>query len=439
MKIIIGNHIEHSILKMSSDDRIFSHRAIWFAEDGDVIILPDEPNIDYLKYVTSLTGVNFESLQVFVPPNNRYNGKHFDPYSLTDDKFIDKLTFNFEKVKYIFPLWPSPAIARFAEKLNLEDRLIGIDFISQNGVELVNNKAYFRVFATTAGIPIARGEVCHVIEDAHIALKSLLKKKGAVMVKQAHNGAGVGNELVINDFNLDTNHVGARNLYRLSSEEKTIENYLNKRWDWASVQGKRPVVIEEYIPNSQTIYAEFFSDDSGVHNTGSGRLGYTNQRLVQEIAPLRGIPEKSLSQLLTYGKKLAYFYNQIGYRGYLSADALIDESGKVIFTEMNARVGGSLHIYDSIAKRVVKTSDYPERTVAQYHSPSHWDPVNFQAFISTIEKLGIKYDPVERKGVLLSLPIIPEVGKFASFCIVYENVDEEKNITTNLKVVSVPN
>ncbi|WP_339843553.1 hypothetical protein MKY42_17345 [Paenibacillus sp. FSL W7-1088] len=426
MKIIIGNHIEHSILKLSNDDRIFSQRVIWFAEDGDLIILPSKPDMQFLQHVTSLTGVDANSLKFFVTSNNKSNEKHFDPQALYEEQFINSIRKEINNVTQVLPMWPSPAIAHFVEKLSLSDKLQGASFFLQNGVELVNNKAYFRVFATAAGAPIADGRVCHSIEEAELAIRNLLSINDAVMIKQAHNGAGAGNELLIRDKSLGVGHVGAVHMHVLSTANDPIKSYLDSRWNWASANGKRPVIIEEFIPDAKTIYAEFFANDEGVYFTGSGRLGYTNQRLVTEIAPLRGISKEVETKLTTYGESLAKFYQSIGYRGYLSADAVIEKDDNIVFTEVNSRVGGSLHVYDSIANKVVKAKEEPERTVVQYHSPLNWTPVAFETFHQFLEDNNLLYDSSKRKGILISLPILLEVGGYVSFCIVYENEQEEK-------------
>lgn len=434
MKMIIGNHIEETITKLNRDDRIFPQRVLWFAEEGDIIVMLTEPDPDYLQYVTSLTGVDPFTLKFYVVPEGRYGGIHFDPYSLMDEEFLQRLSEDLRDVKIteILPMWPSPAVARFADALGLSDRLLGADFFSQNGVELVNNKAYFRAFATAANIPIAPGEVCQVRQDAEYAIRRLITATGAVLVKQAHNGAGAGNELVIQSPDLEIDHVGAMHVHYLGTGAEAVEDYLKQRWDWASAQGRYPVVIEVFKPRSETIYAEFYADESGVRHTQAGRLGYTSQRLVEERAPLRGVSDEVQAKLICYGERVAHLYHTIGYRGYLSADALVNEDEDLIFTEMNARIGGSLHIYDSIAGRVVKATQEPQRTVVQYHSPKHWKPVDFKGFLTALEKIGCKYDPEHRKGVLVSLPILPEVGSFVSFCIVYGTEHEEQEMYSAL-------
>lgn len=429
MKLIIANHVDHLITKLSKDDRIFSQRVFWFAKNHDIIILHCEPDKSYLEYVTSLTGVNPNTLKIFVPQKNKYNGRHFDLDGLSDNYFMEQVSKYVEEVESIMALWVSPPIVNFVRRLGIADKLQGAEFFSQNGSELVNNKAYFRVFASTANIPISQGEVCYSPEDALQTIIEKLKKSNAVMIKQVHSGAGVGNELLIKDSDLKIDHVGAMQVYYLkSSSPDEINKYISERWEWASCQGKRAVVIEDFIEDSDTIYAEFFAEDSGVRHTGSGRLGYTQRRLVEEIAPLRNIPNEIERNLITYGERLAKLYHLIGYRGYMSADAVVNKNGDLVFTEMNARISGSLHIYDSIAQRVVNANIQPKRTVIQFHSPIHWKPVNFSYFKSLLIEKSIAYDPVERKGVIISFPVITDIGGYISFCIVYENEQEVTKI-----------
>ncbi|MCO7126033.1 hypothetical protein NIE88_09620 [Sporolactobacillus shoreicorticis] len=432
MRIIIGNQTEDTLQNMNSDDRIFSQRVIWFAKDDDVIILSDKPDITFLKYATSLTGTDLRTLKFLIPPQERFSGKHFDQYSLTDKNFISEVLGCINEVTEIIPMWPSPAISHFAKEIGLLNAFKGAQFFSQYGVELVNNKAYFRALSASANIPIALGEVCHDIVEAKYALRRLLKVTDAVIIKQVHNGAGVGNELIIKNSASKLDDIGAKYVYYLKPENNAINKYLTQRWNWASFNERHPVVIEKFQTGCQTIYAEFYATDSGICHTQTGRLGYQNHRLVEEIVPLDGIPKIDREKLIDYGSQLAKLYQSIGYRGYLSADALIDKNGNITFTEMNARIGGSLHIYNSIGKRVVKYTQDPKRAIAQYHAPLNWRSLNFDTFLTNLEKLGYLYDPNIRKGVIIPFPILPEVGGFVSFCIVYQTEEERNEIYEKL-------
>ncbi|MGH8938353.1 MAG: hypothetical protein ACRDV2_03280, partial [Actinomycetes bacterium] len=88
----------------------------------------------------------------------------------------------------------------------------------------------------------------------------------------AHNGAGVGNQLVLRDASLASDHVGARHLHQLDNDDpEAIEAYWTQRWDWASVQSRFPVVIEEFTPHTMSVYSEHYATDDGTQPTEMGR------------------------------------------------------------------------------------------------------------------------------------------------------------------------
>lgn len=76
--------------------------------------------------------------------------------------------------------------------------------------------------------------------------------------------------------------------------------------------------------------------------------------------------------MVSEGLRLAEFYQYLGYRGYLSTDALYDKCENIWFTEVNARIGGSPHIYDGIAKRVVQADETPRRIITQFLFNPDW-------------------------------------------------------------------
>jgi hypothetical protein len=43
-------------------------RLLWFAEPGDVVVLPFQPRAEYLAYITSLIDADPDSITVLVPP-----------------------------------------------------------------------------------------------------------------------------------------------------------------------------------------------------------------------------------------------------------------------------------------------------------------------------------------------------------------------------------
>lgn len=426
MRILIGNHIDPAI-RDRGDLRAWTQRVIWFAREGDLVVLSDTPDPRFLAYATSFTGVDPASLHILIPPVGAFGGQLLDPESLTGEEFVravrDVLSEGgLGQVEEIFALWPSAHVARFATALGVEDRFAGTEFFAQGGGELGNNKATFRALAAGAGVPIPTGAVCRSEREAVVATAALLEKSGAVMVKQAHNGAGVGNQLLLRDVSLASDHVGARHIHQLDGDgREAIEAYWRQRWDWASAQNRFSVVIEEFAPEAVSVYSEHYVADDETRPTEMGTLLYVGRRLSHQIVPLRDVDETIRAQLLAGGTRLAEAYRTLGYRGHLSADAVVTTGGRVIFTEVNAQVSGSLHIYQVIAHRIVETDVAPQRSVVEYHVPPTWAVPDFDAFLTAVDELGCDYDPATRTGVIVSMPVIPlEINRAQFvFCIAY--------------------
>jgi hypothetical protein len=439
MRILIGNHIDPSI-RDRGDLRAWTQRIFWFARDGDVVVLSDEPDRRFLTYVASLTGVDPSSLRVLIPDAGRHGGRLMDPESLTSTEFLDRVRDalgepGLGQVEEVFALWPSAHVSRFCAALGIEGRFAGAAFFAQGGGELGNNKATFRAVAAAAGVPIPAGAVCRSEREAVAATLALLDSAGAVMVKQAHNGAGVGNQLLLRDADLASDHVGARHLHQLDDAGRVaIEGYWRERWEWASARDRFPVVVEQFAPDAVSVYSEHYAADEGTRPTEMGTLLYVGRRLSHQIVPLRAVDDGVRAQLLAGGERLAQAYRALGYRGYLSADAIVTTEGQVVFTEVNAQVSGSLHIYQVIAHQIVDTSAAPQRSVVEYHVPPTWAVPDFDAFLAALDELGCDYDPATRTGVIVSMPVIPLQVNRAQFvfCIAYATVADRQAVFDRL-------
>ena len=435
VNIIIGNHIDPAI-RDRGDLRAWTQRVLWFAGDGDAVVLCCAPDPAFLAYVTSLTGTDPATLTFLIPPPGCHGGGLIDPQALASAEFAVQVrnhlgASRLGEVEEVFALWPSASVAALAARLGISGRLPGAGFLAQGGGELCNSKATFRALAAATGVPVPDGTVCRSPREASAATGELLAAAGAVVVKQAHNGAGVGNQIVTRDPALAPGHVGARHLWQLAGDgQGAIEDYWAARWDWASAQGRFPVVIEEAVPHVVSAYSEHHAAGTGTRPTGTGTLHYAGRKLARQAVPPRGPALMARAQLLDGGTRLAEAYQALGYRGYLSADAVITPDGRAVFTEVNAQVSGSLHIYQVIDGHIVNTSTAPERTVAEYHSPASWPVSSLAGFLDAVGRLGCGWDPAARTGVIVSMPLIPGPDGIARFlfCIASDGGDSERDI-----------
>lgn len=429
MRILIGNHIDPSI-RERHDMRAWTQRLLWFARPGDLLVLCCEPDAEFVEYALAHTGVKREELTWLPAPAGAWGDRLLDPSSLTEPAFVEQLRAELGPagagaVREVFALWPSAAVTRLAEALGVAERFPGAAFFGQGGGEIGNNKANFRALAAAAGVPILPGRVCRSLAEATDATGALLKDSAsrAVVVKQVHNGAGVGNQLLVCERDMAVDHVGARHLHHLAPGPTGIDAYWAERWAWASGEGRWPVVIEEFAPGADAVYSEHYAADAGTRATEMGRLLYAGRRLSHQVVPLDGVTEPVQAALLNGGARLAEAYWAFGYRGHLSADALILPDKTVVFTEVNAQVSGSLHIYQSIAHSIVDVTAAPLRQVAEYHVPPTWAVSSFAAFLTALDELGLAYDPTTRTGVIVSMPAIPlapgESVQFV-FCLAYD-------------------
>lgn len=430
MRILIANHIDASLL-LQADQRAFVQRILWFAQDHDLVILPAPLDEGFLSYVADLTGVDARTIKIHVTPAGRFEHRLFDPETLTDEAFLTAVAADAVGVTEIFPLWPSAHVAEFSARLGLSNVFPGASFFAQQGDELANNKSNFRAFAAATGTPINEGSVCRTKEHAESVLRGLLRK-GAVMVKQAHNHAGNGNEVVMLEDE-PIGHAGTIGSKRLVTADDA-RKYIEERWDWASANNCFPVAIERFQPGSRTIYAEFRATDNGVSFSATGSLGYKNGKLVEETIPLRGVNANVLAQLVHYGSRLAHVYQSFGYRGCLSADAIVDRAGSLVFTEMNARVGASLHLYDRIGYQIVDVWRRPERCVVQYATGRFWRVPSLTVFLDASREMGLAYDRATRKGVIVTMPMAGTANRGGFlFCVSCEEEGEARNTYQRLE------
>jgi hypothetical protein len=441
VRILIGNHIDPSI-RTRGDMRAWTQRLFWFARPGDLLILCCEPDTPFVDYALAHTGVKREELTVLAAPAGAWGNRLLDPASLTVPAFVQQVRAALgpagaDAATEVFALWPSAAVARLADTLGVADRFPGAAFFSQGGGEIGNNKANFRALAAAAGVPILPGRICRSRTEAIEATSALLETSasGAVVVKQAHNGAGVGNQLLVRDQEMTVDHVGARHLHHLAPGPDGIAAYWAERWPWASGEDRWPVVIEEFAPGADAVYSEHYAADAGTRPTETGRLLYVGRRLSHQVVPLDGVDDPVRTALLDGGTHLAEAYRAFGYRGHLSADALVLPGGSVVFTEVNAQVSGSLHIYQSIAHGIVDVAAAPPRQVVEYHVPPTWAVPGFAAFLTGLDELNLAYDPATRTGVIVSMPAIPlEAGAPAQFvfCIAYDPAEGHAGVFARL-------
>lgn len=395
-RILIGNDFSEDVRTDRGWTGWWVQRLTWFAEDGDILVLPVPPEDAFLGYVTGLTGTDAGSLRVVTPPGGADRGM-LTPALLTDAGLVDALRAAIagRPVTAIVPLWPDAAVAELARELAAEDALPGYGFIAQAGGVLANSKSFFRTVAGGTGVPVPEGAVCTSRTAAQAAIGDLLDG-GPVIVKHDFLSGGWGNEILTADESLRP--IGARRAVTIRGAAD-VRRYLDERWDWLSAGGRGRPVAERYVRDSSAYFAEYLITDDGVTVTGDGEL-VSAPYAVGQVMPAAGLEAPVLDELYDGARRLAEGMRAIGYRGSLGPDAIVTPQREVLFTEFNGRITGSTHIYARIGQRVVGPGYGKDRMILERVWPEGWSVPSFTAAAERVTAAGLGYDPLTRTGLI---------------------------------------
>lgn len=408
MRLLVCNDLDDWIVR-KKDIRAWAHRFLWTLQDGDAVVSMSEMDHSHIRYVCELKGVDYDSLRFHPLRNSRFDGLMFDHLALKDRDFITAVAEDLDNLKSVHALWPSPHIYEFVKALGVPHLWDGAEFFGQGACEVINSMGSFRAFAAAAGVPTNEGYVVRSIEDAAAASKTLFKTNRSIMVKKAHGGAGAGNHIVTRSDSDAFGHAGGLYLSFIEDADSALKEFWDERWEWASSAGAYPVVVEAFREGCRSFYIEFFCDDSGVKGGVIGQLIFEDRGLAREVVPSAALDAAATEKLAAGGKKLAEYFQLLGYRGPLSADSIVDDMGEVTFTEVNAQYTGSTHLYEGIA-RLPQNIPSPARQVSQLASVEDWDVYSADRFLEDIESAGLAYDPSTGEGIVAVTPKIGEEG-----------------------------
>jgi hypothetical protein len=194
----------------------------------------------------------------------------------------------------------------------------------------------------------------------------------------------------------ELNALGAAATIQIEDRPQLAE-HLARSWQRYTYGLTRAVVVEHYLLDCVPIYIELAIEADGVRTVGYGemRMKPVNNGLIVP-PPSSGLP--AFTGFLASARRLGFVYQAIGYRGRVSLDAIVTPDGRILFNELNGRVGGSTHIHH-IGERVIG-GDYLHDRVLLARNRCAWDSV--QAAVRILAESGLRYDPATRSGILLT-------------------------------------
>lgn len=435
MKIIVGNsrteEMAGDLATLNSDDseRLIgawgAQRVLWFAEDGDVLVLPWHPPAEYLAYVTGVTGTDPASLTVLVPPPGELGVDLLTPDRILAPALIGDVrkATAARTVHRVLTCYDDQTIVAFAQAAGVSHALHGHAFTAQGGVAIVNSKAAFRAIATGAGISIAPGVVTSKREHATLVAEDIFRSGHPVMVKQEFNSGGFGNSILSPVAGVIA--AGAHDVTVMSAAE--LAAHFRDSWETLTSGGHTRVVIERYFTDCVTVYAEFDVQDDAVVLSGLGQI-VMQPVAAGEIVPPQDASHDAVSEVATGGRHLCEVLRTIGYRGYVSADAIVTPEGNVFFTETNGRVTGSTHLHITIRKRILDRQNHGHRVLIESEG---WPVSSYLAAVEALSSSGLGYREETGIGVLMTANYVPVDGT-VMYCVVGGTYEEARSIEASL-------
>ncbi len=408
---------------------LWSLRILWHIKDEDILVVPLAPDRGHLEYIADLIGVNYDSLQVIVAPMGEAHNLSPDRITHTALQHAVSEALGNRQLNAVLPLTPDASVVTLARTLGLEHTVPGAPFASQGGGMIANSKSIFRAIAAGTGAPIPEGFVTQSLAEAGaIITDMLLLQNVPVIVKKDFAQGCRGNE-VLSPVEGTLPNGGRRGL--VLKNQADIKNYLTENWNWLTTDGHHSVIIERYFPGSIAIFAEYNLADNGVTFAGIGEMLARPIADGQVVPPLELSPT-TIAEIVDQGHRLSSAVHAIGYRGNLSADAIVTPDGRVMFSEYNGRITGSTHIYSVVGEMIVGKEWMQKRILLERRG---WSARSFQDAVNMLHKSGLAYNSVTKTGVVLTGTFIP-ARQVISYTIVAEDMPAALKLEEQLHKVS---
>jgi hypothetical protein len=404
-RILIANIDNENMLP---DERAFSPefrrsssitagRMVWFAEPGDIVVLPRDLSPQFKDYVARVRGYAPGTVG-FVTPE--WNGAPFRPlgsHELLRLGVPEQLArlMRGRRDWSLLPYCYERGAQLLAERLGIDGERQARPFLRQGGAELLNDKRVFRSLAAGRGVPIAEGVVCEDPTSLEAGIRSLIDRTGTVIIKQDRHSGGLGNLIVSRVAEI--RGLGAMEVIQVSNET-AIFDAAREVWSRLAYLERVPLIVEAYYAVAAVVTAEF--EVRAARNA----VAFLNCGEVRQAPILSGlIMPWTLSPypgaaFIAAATEVARLTCDLGYDGLINIDGMVTTDGRVMVNEFNGRIGGCSHIHQILQS--VAGPGYGDRVVVASHSREVATDIDRVIALLTERKLD--FDAKAGRGIILT-------------------------------------
>lgn len=402
--LVIGNvDNEHMVgetwrmtYEMKCTSSIVANRLTWLLKDGDAMVAPYPISPDFLAYVCALTGVDSRSLTIVVPPGGYEETRLLTFDVLSDPDVVNRLrdVMGDPGQWTVTPYYHDRTVAWLAGRLGMKADPHFLNFAGHGGAEQLNSKVEFRRLAAGYDIPVPPGAICSSLPELRAGLQDLMGVTGAVVVKQDLNAGGDGN--IVITTGPETVSAGA--VETVSVDSADLAALAERLWNRLVGPHNTTLVVEAYYRSAAAYYSELEMCAGGrrpsLLNFGEMRMA---PLWVGFEIPCRTLAPYQLGQFLSLSMKLADIAQARGYVGKINCDAIRTGDGRMLFTEVNGRLGGCTHIH-VLAQRLFG-HDYGDRYTLLTGNKVKSGP--FLVLLDRLDREGLLYTAERGEGAVI--------------------------------------
>lgn len=327
-------------------------RLLWLLRREDRALIPGRLDPEFLAYVSETRRTSLSPDQVLATDASLIGQCETRTTSLHTHLSQCRT----RGIRNAFPYIYDRATMHLLHHHGLLGEMFDTPFMHAGGAESLNSKAQFRLLAASKDWPVPSGRICKTLQDFVEGVQTLATGTTRVIAKANMGVGGLGNRVLNPSTTADRReHVGAISAIDASTEDAVarIGEDLGLRPTHATAG---EVVIEQHVEGATPLFAEFFIG-GGAHGAPfllvSGRINSDPIRSVLSGVTISPVAKELWMQpFLIASERVAGQLQQMGYRGLINIDGLIDRDGRCYLNEVNGRMGGSTHI-DVIARRLL--------------------------------------------------------------------------------------
>jgi len=374
---------------------ITAGRMAWFAEAGDIVVLPRDLSPQLKVYIARAMGYEAGSVTYITPDWGNAGCRPIRAHELLHTGLAERLArlIGDPDGWSLYPYCYERSTQQLAERLGLDPARVS-PFVRQGGAELLNDKRVFRSMAAGRGVRIAEGAVCATEWQLTECIESLIDMTGAVIIKQDCHSGGFGNLIV---SRADIAGAPGASEVLVAADDEQIRDQARIAWARLAYLERAPLIVEAYYPVSAVLTAEFKVD------AAANSITFLNCGEVRQAPILSGIimpsdvPPYQLGAFVASATEMARLCCDLGYDGLINIDGIVTVGGDVIINEINGRIGACSHVH-----RILETiagPHYGGDLVVMSHSKTIAMPID--DVFGALEARKLAFDADTRQGIIV--------------------------------------